>query len=358
VVEEYKHLVLSSAGLKRAIKARDQMVLCVIKAAAPTVHADHSAVDLSGLLGQYKDVFGLPPGQPPERAVAHEIVLEPGKEPPHKGLYRMSEEELQELKKQIEKMLADGYIRPSVSPYGAPVLFVKKKTGELRLCVDYRMLNKITIKNRYPLPRVDELLDRLHSAKYFTKLDLASGYHQIRIAPEDIPKTAFRTRYGHYEYTVMPFGLCNAPATFQRLMNDVFRQQLDKSIIVYLDDILIYSRTAAEHRKHVEEALRLLREHKLYAKLSKCEFGRGQVEFLGHFVSAAGIKVDEKKIEAIKKWPRPRTVREVRSFVGLASYYRRFVKNFAAVAAPLTALMTPAVEKSAHLPWAVTVHSV
>jgi hypothetical protein len=217
------------------------------------------------------------------------------------------------------------------------------------MCVDYRMLNKVTIKNRYPLPRIDDLLDRLHGAKYFKKLDLASGYHQIKINEADVPKTAFRTRYGHYEYLVMPFGLCNAPATFQRLMNEVFRGELDDFVLVYLDDILIFSKTEEEHRRHVAEVLAKLEAHKLYAKMSKCEFGKQRVESHGHIVSAEGVQVDPRKITAIEEWPTPRTVREVRSFVGLASYYRRFVPGFASIAAPLTALMST--KTRGKLPW-------
>jgi hypothetical protein len=206
------------------------------------------------------------------------------------------------------------------------------------MCVDYRMLNKITIKNRYPLPRIDEMLDRLNGAKYFTKMDLARGYHQIRIKEEDIPKTAFRTRYGHYEYTVMPFGLCNAPATFQRLMNDIFRPYLDDFVVIYLDDILIYSKNLKEHKEHVRKVLELLRAHKLYAKHSKCAFAQIEVEFLGHILSQEGIATDPRKVEAIRQWPQLKTVHDVRSFLGMANYYRRFVPHFSTIAAPLSRL--------------------
>jgi hypothetical protein len=326
-------------------------VLCVASVEQPATTP--SAIDFTSVLAEFKDVFPeqLPPGLPPERAVEHSIEVIPGQTPPCRGIYPMSELELRELKAQLQELLRAGFIQPSVSPYGAPVLFVKKKDGSQRLCVDYRMLNKITVKNRYPLPRIDMLMDRLHGARYFTKLDLTSGYNQVRIKEEDVQKTAFRTRYGHYEYRVMPFGLCNAPATFQRLMNEVFGTELDDFVLVYLDDILIYSRSKEEHVEHVRRVLELLRKHKLYAKLKKCEFGKEQVEFLGHIVTSEGVRVDPRKISAIQEWPVPRTVRDVRSFVGLAGYYRRYVKGFASVAAPLTQLMSA---KKGAVPWGQT----
>jgi len=232
-----------------------------------------------------------------------------------------------------------GFIRPSVSPFGAPVLFVHKKEGTLRLCVDYRALNKVTIKNRYPLPRIDDLIDRLAGSKYFTKIDLYSGYHQIRIKEDDIPKTAFRTRYGHFEYVVLPFGLTNAPAMFMTLMNNVFNEYLDRFVVIYLDDILVYSKTKKEHIEHLRQVLTKLRQHKLYAKMTKCEIMQRKVEYLGHFISDDGIIVDSRKIDVIKTWPIPTNVSEVRSFLGMASYYRKFVKNFATIATPLTDLL-------------------
>ena len=193
----------------------------------------------------------------------------------------MSPKELDELKKQLDDLLAKGLIQPSKSPYGAPVLFVKKKDGSMRMCVDYRALNKQTIKNKYPLPRIEELLDRLHGAKCFSGLDLVNGYYQVRIAKGDIHKTAFRTRYGHYEFLVMPFGLTNAPATFMHLMHDLFGPLLDKFVIVFLDDILIFSKTPEEHEQHLRQVLEILRKAKLYAKLSKCEFFKSSISFLG-----------------------------------------------------------------------------
>lgn len=299
-----------------------------------------TAQDLEAIIKEYGDVFPeqLPDGLPPVRNIDHKIELEPGATPPRPRMYRMSPKENDELKQQIQKLLEQGFIQPSTSPYGAPVLFVKKKTGELRMCIDYRALNKITIKNRYPLPRIDELLDRLGEARVFSKLDLRSGYHQIRIAPEDVSKTAFRTKYGSYEYLVMPFGLTNAPATFQNLMNEIFRPYLDSSVLIYLDDILVYSKTQHEHAQHLRQVLSVLRENKLYCAPNKCEFYQDKMEFLGHVVSGEGITVDPKKIATVHDWPVPKNIKELRSFLGFANYYRRFVKDFSKLAGPLTTL--------------------
>lgn len=292
------------------------------------------------LVAEYRDVFpdDLPPGLPPAREVDHKIELIPGSSPPSRPTYRMSATELEELKKQLEELTKSGFIQPSKSPFGAPVLFVKKKDGTMRMCVDYRALNNITIKNKYSLPHVDELFDRLHDAECFSKIDLRSGYHQIRIDPSDVSKTAFRTRYGHYEFLVLPFGLTNAPATFMHLMHQTFRDYLDEFVIAFLDDILIYSKTPEEHEKHVRKVLQILRDNKLYAKESKCELFKDEVEFLGHLVGRNGIRMMESKVKGVQEWPTPTKATHVRSFLGTAGYYRRFIKDFSSIAAPLTDL--------------------
>src|SRR4029077_12513343 len=222
--------------------------------------------------------------------------------------------------------------------FGSMALIVKKKDGEPRVVIDYRGLNELTVKNKYPLPLLGELFDRVHGAKFFSKIDLRSGFHQIRVAEADIEKTAFRTRYGSYEYTVLPMGLCNAPSTFMRLMNETFRDLLDRCVLAFLDDILIYSRTRKEHLQQARQVLDRLRQQKLYAKLSKCEWLRSEVEFLGHRIGVNGLSVSPSKVSAVFDWPAPRSVTEVRSFLGLAVFYRRFVRDFSLIARPLTDL--------------------
>ena len=232
----------------------------------------------------------------------------------------------------------NGLIRLSTPPWGAPVRFAKKKEKTLRLCIDYRQLNRVTIKNRYPLPRIDDLFDQLRGARVYSKIDLLIGYHQLRVRETDIPKTAFRTRYGHYEFTVMPFGLTNEPAAFMDLMNRVFQSYLDQFVVVFVDDILIYSQSEWEHEYHLRIILQLLRDHQLYAKFSKCEFWLTEVRFLGHVVSASGVSVDPEKVEAVMSWESPKSVFEIRTFLGLAGYYRRFIEDFSRIAAPMTRL--------------------
>ena len=295
---------------------------------------------LREILEKYQTVFpdALPKGAPPARSVEHKIDLVEGAVPKAKPPYRLGQKEQDELEKQIRDLLDQGFIRPSVSPWGAPILFVPKKDGRWRMCIDYRALNKDTVKDRFPIPRIDELLDRLGRAKFFTKLDLASGYHQIGVARGDIAKTAFRTNRGSYEFIVMPFGLTNAPATFQRLINSVFEGEINDFILVYLDDILIFSETLEDHWRHLDIALRRLREAKLYGRLHKCDFIKEEVEYLGFRISKEGISTDPEKVRAVVEWPTPASVRDVRSFLGLASYYRRFIRNFSLIAKPLTDL--------------------
>jgi hypothetical protein len=249
------------------------------------------------LVCEYVDVFlDELPGMPPDRDIEFAIELQPGMTPISKRPYRMPPAELAELKKQLQDLLDKGFIRPSTSPWGCPTLFMKKKDESLRLCIDYRPLNAVTIKNKYPLPRIDVLFDQLVGAKVFSKIDLRSGYHQIKIRASDIPKTAFLTRYGLYEFLVMSFGLTNALAYFMYLMNSVFMLELDKFVVVFIDDILVYSKNEEEHTVHLHVVLQRLREHHLYAKLSKCDFWLKEIKFLGHTISQAGIAVDPDKV--------------------------------------------------------------
>jgi hypothetical protein len=294
---------------------------------------------------EYSDVFPDDlPGMPPNRDIEFVIELQPGTAPISKRPYRMPPKELAELKVQLQELLDKGYIRPSSSPWGSPALFVKKKDGSLRMCVDYRPLNAVAIKNKYPLPRLDVLFDQLAGAKVFSKIDLRSGYHQIKIRASDVPKTAFSTRYGLYEFLVMSFGLTNAPAYFMYLMNSVFMNELDKFIVVFIDYILIYSKSKAEHAKHLRIVLQQLRDHKLYAKFSKCEFWLGSVKFLGHTISKDGISVDPSKVQEVMDWKPPKSVHQIRSFLGLAGYYRRFIPDFSRIAKPMTELLKKGVK--------------
>jgi hypothetical protein len=236
----------------------------------------------------------------------------PGVAPVSKTPYRMSTPELKELQMQLEELMKKGYICPNMSPWGAPVLIVKKNDETLQLCIDFRQLTKVTVKKKYPLPMIDDLFDQLKDENIFSKIDLRSGYHQVRIKEEDISKTAFRTRYGNYELTMVPFGLSNAPIVFMCLMNGVFREYLDKFVIIFLDDILIYSKLEEEHKHHLSMLLQVLREHPLYAKLSKCSFYQNKIHYLGHVISKDVIAVDLENIEAIREWSVLKNVKEVR----------------------------------------------
>jgi hypothetical protein len=241
-------------------------------------------------------------------------------------------------------MMDKGYIQPSVSPWEAPELFVKKKDGTLKLCIDYMQLNKMTIKNRYPLPRIDDLFDQLKGAAIFSKIDLRSRYHQVRIKDEYIHKTVLRTRYGHYEFVVVQFGITNAPTTFMCLMNNVLSRFLDIFVLVFIDDILIYSKNREEHEEHLKIVLQVLREHQLYAKFIKCDFFHKQVHYLGHVISEEGVAIDPHKIKSIMDWPTQKDVSDIRSFMGLAGYYRRFIKGFSKIGFPITSLQKKGVK--------------
>nr|GEU92421.1 retrotransposon protein, putative, Ty3-gypsy subclass [Tanacetum cinerariifolium] len=259
---------------------------------------------------------------PPTRQVEFQIDLIPGVAPVARVPYRLAPSELKELSEQLQELSDKGFIRPSSSPWGAPVLFVKKKDGSFRMCIDYRELNKLTVKNRYPLPRIDDLFDQLQGSSVYSKINLRSGHHQVRVREQDVPKIAFETRYGHYEFQVMPFGLTNAPAVFMDLMNRVCKPYLDKFVIVFIDDILIYSKDEKEHKEHLKAIMELLKKEELYAKFSKWEFWIPKVQFLGHVIDSQGIHVDPAKIESIKDWASPKTPTEIRQFLGLAGYYR------------------------------------
>ncbi len=294
---------------------------------------------LDALLKEFADVFQPPPAGVPDRQVKHTIPLEKEGEIPKSRMYRLSFRELEELRRRLDDFLKKGWIRPSVSPFGAPVLFAMKKDGGLRFCVDYRHLNNMTVKDQYTIPHAEDCLNQLSRGNVFSKIDLMDGYYQIPMDPKDAYKTAMRTRYGNFEWLVMPMGLTSAPATFQRLMNEVLRPLLDKCVVVYLDDILIYSETPEEHLRHVRQVLELLRAHSLHTKVSKCEFGMRELEFLGHIVSDRGVSVDPRKIEVIKNWPVPKDIKELRSFLGLANYSRRFISKYSLISAPLSDLL-------------------
>jgi hypothetical protein len=258
--------------------------------------------------------------------------------PISKEPYRMSLPKLIELEIQLQELLDKEYIRPSVSPWGAPILFVKKKDGTLILCMDYRQLNKMTIKTKYPLLRINDLFDQVGGEKIFSKLDLRSGYHQFRIKDEDINKTSFRTRYKHYDFVFISFGLTNAPTRFMCLMNNIFSQYLDNFFLVFIDDILVYSKMEDEHEEHLKIVLKTLRKHKLYAKFDKCNFYQGRIQYLGHVISEEGIVVDPEKIRAIMEWHIPKDVADIRSFMGITDYYRRFIEGFYNITYPIASL--------------------
>lgn len=344
---EYKSecKTISSKRLSKLLKNKQvssQGYLCMISNHSDIKwNSEYSSreVQVRDLLKEYKDVFKEPTGLPPHRNQDHKIPLIEGSLPVNQRNYRVPYIQKAEIEKQIGEMLTSGVIQASTSPFASPVILVKKKDGSWRMCIDYRRLNDITVKNKYPIPVIDELLDELKEARWFTKLDLRSGYHQIRVAQEDIHKTAFRTHEGLYEFKVMPFGLTNAPASFQSLMNEVFQKNLRKNVLVFFDDILVYSKTFEEHLEHLREVLCKLRLHQLYAKESKCSFCQEQLEYLGHVISADGVATDPSKIQAMLDWPIPANIKQLRGFLGLTGYYRRFVRGYGIISKPLTELL-------------------
>ncbi len=343
---------MSAKAAKRAILRGDRAGIAMVTQ-VPRLSDGLTQVDIrlegtdaekvKAVLGEFADVLpaNLPSGLPPDRGDAHEIVTLPSAPPFARRPFRMARPEMDELRTQIQLLLANGFLEPSKSPWGAPVFFVPKPHGGgLRLVCDWRELNKVTVKNKACIPNPEDLFDRVAGAKVFSHLDLHAGYNQIRLREGDRHKTAINTPLGHYQFTVMHFGLSNAPATFQTVMNDVMRPFLHQFVVVFLDDILIYSRSVDEHCEHLRRVLQALRDAKLYAKPTKCVVGAAAVTFLGHIISGATIKADPEKISAVQDWPTPRVPTDVRRFYGFANYFRRFIPNFAPRAAPLAKLMS------------------
>ncbi|WVZ93179.1 hypothetical protein U9M48_039181 [Paspalum notatum var. saurae] len=298
-----------------------------------------SSAEISELLQEFSDVFTSPTTLPPHRSYDHTISLLPGSAPVNSRPYRYSPLHKDEIERQVRVLLNQGWIVHSNSPFASPVLLVQKKDGTWRMCVDYRRLNALTIKNRFPIPVVEEILDELAGTTHFTKLDLTAGYHQVRMAPQDEHKTAFKTHHGHYQFKVMPFGLTNAPATFQCIMNDILSPFLRKFVLVFMDDILVYSSSFTDHVQHLRAVLLQLKKHQFYLKPTKCSFAQSQIEYLGHIISADGVATDPAKTAIMQQWPTPTTITELRAFLGLTGYYRRFIRGYGILARPLTNLL-------------------
>ena len=295
--------------------------------------------ELNDLLTQYKDLFAKTMADLRQTDIGEHVIITENVPPIKRSAYRAAPKENEFIKSEIDEMLQQGLVQPSKSPWSFPVVIVKKKNGKLRFCVNYKPLNDITKKDNYPLPRIDEIFDSLNEAQWFTTLDLASGYWQIKVREEDQEKTAFITKYGTYEFKVMPFGLCNAPATFQRTMDYVLGDAKGKFVMVYLDDVIIYSKTFEEHLKHIEEVLNRIRDANLRLKAEKCFFAATELQFLGHVVGKDGVRPDPEKVDKVVHYPTPTNLRDLRGVLGLFSYYRRFIKDFSQLADPLYVLL-------------------
>jgi hypothetical protein len=332
-------LSIGSKFIEEVKEARD--IVALVTEGTPSFISQEVPEIMRPMLDEFQDIMPeeMPEGLLPMRDIQHCIDLVPGASLSNLPHYRMSPNENDILQEQVDGLIHKGHLRESMSPCAVPALLVPKKDGSWRMCVDSRAINKITVKYWFPIPRISDMFDMLSGAKIFLKIDLRSGYHQIRIRPGDEWKTAFKTKEGLYEWMVMPFGLSNAPSTFMRLMNQVLKPFIGNFFIVYFDDILIYSRNPTNHMDHVRKVLEVLRENKLFINLKKCSFMMDQLLFLGFVVSANGIRVDEEKVRVIREWPTPKTVGAVRSFHGLATFYRRFVRNFNSIVAPITECM-------------------
>lgn len=294
--------------------------------------------ELEKLLSHYEEVFKEPKGLPPKREKEYVITLLEGHEPVNVRPYRYSHHHKNEIEKQVKELLSTRVIRHNQSAFCSPVILVKKKDEMWRTCIDYRALNKVTVPDKFPIPVIDELLDELYGAQFFWKLDLKSGYHQVRVRPENVHKTAFRTHEGHYEYLVMSFGLMNALSTFQSPMNEIFRPMLGKFVLVFFDDILVYSPTWDTHMQHLTMVLDTLLGQQLVANRKKCAFAQTSVEYLGHVISKDGVVMDPNKVSSVLSWPVPKNVKGVRGFLGLIDNYRKYIKDYEKLAKSLTEL--------------------
>jgi hypothetical protein len=332
-----------------AISAEELSTVCRQGSVAHLIHVyalddsvkieEITPAEVQAIISQFEDIFAEPTSLPPRRACDHRIPLIPGAQPVNTRAYRHKPELKTEIERQVAELLQSGVIQRSTSHFSSPAILVKKKDGTWRLCVDYRALNSMTVISKFPVPVIDELLDELKGAKWFSKMDLRAGYHQIRLAPGEEIKTAFQTHSGHWEYTVMPFGLAGAPATFLGAMNATLQPLLRKCVIVFFDGILVYSSSLPEHLVHLKQVLQLLKQDNWCVKKSKCSFGQQQISYLGHVINSEGVSSDPDKIQKVAKWPIPVNCKDVRSFLGLVGYYRKFVKHFGIVTRPLLNLL-------------------